>query len=92
MEVDNMQSDSRTTVETTEELNESQHMEEEPKSIDIGGLDILGLKQACKTKYLDKILDQQLENLEEILSRAQRKKSLGIQTRGLSEVDRDEDF
>lgn len=25
-------------------------MEEEPESIDIGDLDILGLEQACKTK------------------------------------------
>ena len=55
-------------------------MEEEPKSIDIGELDILGLEQACRTIFFDKIPDRQLENLEEVLSRAQRQKSLGIQT------------
>ena len=58
-------------------------MEEEPERIDIRDLDIRGLEQACKTKNYDKIPERQLENLEVILSRAQRQKSLGIQTRGL---------
>ena len=57
-----------------------QHMEEEPESFDIGDLDILGLEQACKKKEYDKIPERQLENLEVILSRAQKQRSLGVQT------------
>jgi len=55
-------------------------MEEEPESFNIEDLDILGLKQACKKKEYDKIPERQLENLEVILSRAQKKRSLGVQT------------
>jgi len=80
MEVDNLQFDSRISEELTEELNEYQHMEEEPKRIDIGELEILGLEHACRTKFFNKIPDRQLENLEEVLSWEQRQKSLGIQT------------
>lgn len=58
-------------------------MEEEPESIDIRELDIFGLEQACRTQNFDKIPDKKLENLEEILSQAQRKKYLGIQTGSL---------
>jgi len=83
MEVDNSQLDLSRATETTEDISDTHHMEEEPESIDIGDLDILGLEQACKTKNYDKILERQLENLEVILSRAQRQKSLGIQTGGL---------
>jgi len=66
-------------VDINEEQNDSQVMEEDPENIDIGELDIQSLEQACRTKFFDKNLDQQVEDLEEILSRAQRKKSLGIQ-------------
>lgn len=58
-------------------------MEEELKNIDIGELDILELEMACKTKKFDKIPARQLENLEVILSRAQRHKSLGVQSGGV---------
>ena len=69
------------TKENTEERNETLNMEEEPESIDIGDLDILGLEQACKTKNYDKIPERRLENQEVILSRAQKQGTLGIQPR-----------
>jgi len=50
--------------------SEPKHMEEEPKSIDIGDLDIFSLKQACRRKEFDKIPDRELKSLEVILSRA----------------------
>jgi len=71
MDVDNMQPTNTAITDTTKERSEAQHMEEEPESIDIGDLDILGLEQTCKTKEYDKILERHLENLEVILSRAQ---------------------
>jgi len=71
MDVDNMQPANTAITDTTKERSEAQHMEEEPESIDIGDLDILGLEQTCKTKEYDKILERHLENLEVILSRAQ---------------------
>lgn len=83
LEVDNSQPDLSRATETTEDISDTHHMEEEPESIDIGDLDILDLEQACKTKNYDKIPERQLENLEVILSRAQRQKSVGIQTGGL---------
>jgi len=55
-------------------------MKDEPESFNIGDLDILGLEQACKKNEHDKIPEQQLENLEVILSRAQKQRSLGVQT------------
>ena len=70
-----------TIVDDTEAEQEIvQHMEEEPKSFDIGDLDILGLEQAYKKKEYDKIPKWQLESLEVILSRAQKQRSLGVQT------------
>jgi len=53
-------------------------MEEDPKNIDIGELDILGLELACKTGNFDKISDWQVDNLVEVLNRAQKKHSLGV--------------
>ena len=79
MDVDNAQCTSKHATETTEERSEFQHMEEEPESIDIGDLDILGLEQACKTNNYDNIPERQLENLEVILSRAQQQRTLRIQ-------------
>jgi len=61
MDVDNEQTAFKDAKENTEERNETQNMEEEPESIDIGDLDILGLEQACKTKNYDKIPERQLE-------------------------------
>lgn len=57
-------------------------MEEETEAIYIRELDIPGLEKACTTNNFDNIPAGQLKNLEEVLSRAQRKKYLGIQTRG----------
>jgi len=78
MEVDNEKTALKDTNENIEEINETQNMEEEPESIDIGDLDILGLEQACKTKSYDKIPERQLDNLEIILSIEQRQRTLGI--------------
>jgi len=58
MDVDSMQQETTTVAKTTVERNEAQHMEEEPESIDIRDLDILGLEQACKKKEYDKILER----------------------------------
>jgi len=54
-------------------------MEEDPENIYIGELDILGLGQACKSKNFDNIPDQQVDNLVEVLTRAQKNHSLGVQ-------------
>ena len=45
-------------------------------------MDIPSLEKACTTNNFDDIPMGQLENPEHVLSRAQRQKSLGIQTRG----------
>jgi len=58
---------------------EPQIMEEDTESIDISELDILGLEQACKTGNFDKIPDRQVDNLVEVLNKAQKKYSLGVQ-------------
>lgn len=79
MEVDNVRQETTVSIETAEEISEARHMEEEPKGIDIGDLDVLGLEQACKKKEYDKIPERQLENLEGNLSRAQQQRTLGIQ-------------
>lgn len=68
MEVDNTAPSPRTAAETTEDLQESQYMEEDPENINIGKLDILGLEQACKTRNFDKIPDRQVDNLVEVLT------------------------
>ena len=72
MEVDSTQMQLTIVDDSKVEQEIVQHMEEEPKSFDIGDLDILGLEQACKKKEYDKIPERQLENLEVILSRAQK--------------------
>ena len=78
MEEDIREPNSRIVSEINEEKNDSQFMEEDPENKDIGELDIQGLEQACNAKNFDKIPDQQVEDLEEILSRAHKQKSLGI--------------
>jgi len=54
-------------------------MEEDSENIDIGELDLLGLEQACKSSKFGKITDTQVDNLVEVLSKAQKKHSLGVQ-------------
>lgn len=78
MNVDNLNSNTRLAEEEYEEFNETQIMEEETEAIYMGELDIPGLEQACITNNFENIPDRQVENLEEILNQAQRKKSLGI--------------
>lgn len=80
MEVDNPEPSSKTLKGREEPSQEPQIMEEDPENIDIGELDILGLEQACKTGNFDKIPDQQVDNLVEVLNRAQKKYSLGVQS------------
>lgn len=78
MDVDKSNSNTRSEEEEYEEFNDTQIMEEETKAIDIGELDIPGLEQACTTNNFENIPDRQLENLEAVLHRAQRQKSLCI--------------
>ena len=68
--------------ESMEESNYSQFMEEETEAINIGDLDLPGLEKACTTNNFDNFPTGQLKNLEEVLSRAQRQKYLGMQTGG----------
>lgn len=80
MDMDNLDPNTRLTEEPYEESNDTQIMEEETTTIDIGELDIPGLEQTCNTNNFENIPKKQLENLEEVLNRVQRKKPLGIQT------------
>lgn len=54
-------------------------MEEEPESIELGDLDILGLEDACRLKNYNTIRPNQIDSLAVVLARAQQHKSLGIQ-------------
>lgn len=82
MQMEIPHSNSSLEEEPIEESNYPQFMEEETEAIDIGELDIPGLEKACTTNNFDNIPAGQLKNLEEVLSRAQQQKSLGIQTAG----------
>jgi len=79
MEMDNPESSSKKLKETEEVFTETQVMEEDPENIDIGELDILSLEQACKTGNFDKIPDRQVDKLVEVLNKAHKKHSLGVQ-------------
>lgn len=71
---------SETPIVETEDLHQSpQIMEEDQEPLDIGELDILGLEQACRTKNFEKIPEREVDNLVEVLTRAQKKYSLGVQ-------------
>ena len=52
-------------------------MEEDPKSIDLEGLDLAGLEEACTKNAYTSILEQQIKKTEKILARAQQIPSLG---------------
>lgn len=62
-----------------EEQHNPTHMEEEPESVDLGGLDILKLESACQQKDFSEIHSREIEKLEVVLARAQQNKYLGIQ-------------
>jgi len=79
MEVDIPAPSSKTVEVTSKDYQEPELMEEDPENINIGELDILGLEKACKTGNFDKIPDRQVDNLVEVLTRAQKKHSLGVQ-------------
>lgn len=79
MDVDGFPNHSLSLAITSEDNSQTQQMDEEPESIDLGGLDILELKQACKKKDYDNILKHQLSTLEVIISRAYQQQQLGIQ-------------
>ena len=48
-----------------EEQNAPIHMEEEPESVDLEGLDILRLEVACRQKEFSAIPPREIERLEE---------------------------
>lgn len=62
-----------------EDQNTPIHMEEEPESVDLEGLDILKLEAACRQKEYSNIHTREIERLEEVLTRAHHNKYLGIQ-------------
>lgn len=76
MEMDEPQNQSWKLALISEESSQVQHMEEEPESVDLIGLDIFELDQACRKKEYDKIQEHQLSTLETILSRAYQQKQL----------------
>jgi len=79
MEVGNVELASKSSREGEENYQGPQIMEEDLESLDIGDLDILGLEQACKTGNFEKIPEWQVDNLVEVLNKAQNKYSLGVQ-------------
>ena len=54
-------------------------MDEDQTLVDIGALDITGLEEACRTKNFEQIPEKEVDNLVEVLGRAQKKYSLGVQ-------------
>lgn len=70
MDVESFPSQSLSLAITSDEKSRMQQMDEEPESIDLGGLNILELEQACRKKDYDKIPEHQLITLEVIISRA----------------------
>jgi len=79
MEVEYIVPHEKVSNERMETSQEPQSMEEDLEHIDIGELDILSLEQACKTGNFEKIPDRQVDNLVEVLNKAQNKYSLGVQ-------------
>lgn len=79
MDVEYPGSNEKSVKERADTSQEPQNMEEDPEPLDIGELDILGLEKACKTGSFEKILERQVDNLVEVLNRAQKKYSLGVQ-------------
>lgn len=78
MDVDGLPSQTLHLALTSAESSQMQHMEEEPESIDLGGLDMFELEQVCRKKEYDKIQVHQLSTLEVIISRAYQQQQLGI--------------
>ena len=70
MDVDCIPSQLTNSNVPSAESSQSQHMEEEPESIDLGGLDILELEQVCRNKDYEKIPEHQINTLEVIISKA----------------------
>jgi len=61
-----------------EDQNTPIHMDEEPESVDLEGLDILRLEAACRQKEFNAIPPKEIEILEVVLARAQHNQCLGI--------------
>lgn len=80
MDIDNPAQSKNKGKEAEGSIQETHFMEDDSEPIDIGELDILGLEQACKSGNFDKIPDTQVDNLVEILNKAQKKYSLAVQT------------
>jgi len=72
MEVEYPLSNEKSSHEREDSSQAPQNMEEDPEPLDIGELDILGLEQACKTGKFEKIPKKQVDNLVEVLNKAQK--------------------
>ncbi len=79
MDMDLTKQSGKALTETEDFLQPPQIMDEDQEPLDIGELDIPGLEEACHTKIFERIPEQQVDNLVEVLSRAQKKHSLGVQ-------------
>jgi len=79
MEVDGTSDPLQSLDISTEGNSQVQQMDEEPKSIDLNGLDILELEAACKKKAYESIPELQLNKLKVVISRAYHQQQLGIQ-------------
>ena len=80
MDFEYTKSNEKASQEQENQPQVSQNMEEDSENLDIGYLDILGLEQACKTGNFEKIPETQVDNLVAVLSQAQKKYTLGVQT------------
>ena len=78
MEVDDPKS--RPIASDEENLSSSQlnPMEEDLEGLELGELDIIGLEDAYKIKYFDKIKPHQIDKLVKVLSKAQQQMKLGV--------------
>lgn len=82
MDIDTLLTNPLQSLPHMEDSRQQSLMEEDPESFDLGDIDIFSLEQACKMKEFDTIPDQQLENLEVVLSRVHQHNTLGIQQGG----------
>lgn len=79
MDMEYSQPSGKALTETEDFLQSPQVMDEDLEPLDFGELDILGLEQACRTRNFEKIREEQVDNLVAVLSKAQKKYSLGVQ-------------
>lgn len=80
MDIDNPLQSKNKGKEAEGLAQESQSLEDDSEMIDLGEFDLQGLEQACDLGNFDTIPETQVDNLMEILNKAQKKYSLGVQT------------